>query len=139
MRYKRQFQMLMADNSRLYTKRWINQAFSMLGFRQFQTKARNQTGKHTHALQAKLSADPSAAPLSKSTSTFCLCRYNEMLERVVAGFFVKTIGMAIKHGLTRPPVDVSDMDQSAGAGYWIGDVVVCAHLSRAQPGYGVIW
>jgi hypothetical protein len=32
-----------------------------------------------------------------------------MLERRVAGFFVKASGITIKHGLTRPPADVSDM------------------------------
>jgi hypothetical protein len=40
----------------------------------------------------------------------CLCRYNAMLERGVAGFFVKASGFAIKHGLTRPTADVSDSD-----------------------------
>jgi hypothetical protein len=33
-----------------------------------------------------------------------------MLERSVAGFFVKASGIAIKHGLPRPSADVSDMD-----------------------------
>jgi hypothetical protein len=40
----------------------------------------------------------------------CLCRYNAMLGHVVPCFFVKASGIAIKHGLTRPSADVSDMD-----------------------------
>jgi hypothetical protein len=40
----------------------------------------------------------------------CLCRYNVMLERGVAGFSVKAGGIDIKHGLTRPSADVSDTD-----------------------------
>jgi hypothetical protein len=40
----------------------------------------------------------------------CLCRYNAMLERGVAGFFVEAGGFALKHGLTRPTADVSDSD-----------------------------
>jgi DUF2075 family protein len=40
----------------------------------------------------------------------CLCRYNVMLERGVAGFFVKASDIVIKHGLTRPSADVTDMD-----------------------------
>jgi hypothetical protein len=45
----------------------------------------------------------------------CLCRYNAMLERGVAGFFVKASGIAIQHGLPRPLADVSDMDENACA------------------------
>jgi hypothetical protein len=37
----------------------------------------------------------------------CLCRYNVMLERGVAGFF-KASDIAIKHGPTQPSADVSD-------------------------------
>jgi hypothetical protein len=40
----------------------------------------------------------------------CLCWYNAMLERGVAGFFVKASGIAVKHGLTQPSADGSDMD-----------------------------
>jgi hypothetical protein len=43
----------------------------------------------------------------------CLCRYNAMLVRAVAGFFVKASDIAIKHGLTRPSADVSDLDYNA--------------------------
>jgi hypothetical protein len=40
----------------------------------------------------------------------CLCRYNAMLERGVAGFFVKASGIALKHGLSRPSAHVLYMD-----------------------------
>jgi hypothetical protein len=33
-----------------------------------------------------------------------------MLERGIAGFFVKVSGNAIKHGLTQLPADVADHD-----------------------------
>jgi hypothetical protein len=45
--------------------------------------------------------------------TVCLCRYNAMLERGVAGFFVKAGGVSIKHGLTEPSADISDIDWNA--------------------------
>jgi hypothetical protein len=47
--------------------------------------------------------------------SICLCRYNAVLERGVAGFFVKVSGIAIKQGLTRPSADVSGMHKSAWA------------------------
>jgi hypothetical protein len=40
----------------------------------------------------------------------CFCRYNAMLERGVAGFFVKASGIGIKRCLTWPSTDVSDVD-----------------------------
>jgi hypothetical protein len=39
-----------------------------------------------------------------------LCKNNAMLERGVAGFFVRASGITIKHGLTRLLADASDMD-----------------------------
>jgi hypothetical protein len=41
-----------------------------------------------------------------------------MLERGVAGFFVKASGFAIQHGLTRPTADVSDSD-------WLASSLAC--------------
>jgi hypothetical protein len=35
--------------------------------RQFEIKTRNKTGKHTHALQGKLSLEPTTGPHSEST------------------------------------------------------------------------
>jgi hypothetical protein len=40
----------------------------------------------------------------------CLCRYNTMLERGVASSFIKASAFAIKHGVTRPTADASDVD-----------------------------
>jgi hypothetical protein len=40
----------------------------------------------------------------------CLSQYNAKLERGVACSFVKASCIAIKHGLTWPLADVSDMD-----------------------------
>jgi hypothetical protein len=42
--------------------------------------------------------------------SLCLCRYSALLERGVAGFFVKASGIAIEHSLTRPSADVADTD-----------------------------
>jgi hypothetical protein len=40
----------------------------------------------------------------------CLVQYNAMLERGVAWLFGKASGIAVKHGLSRPTVDVAHSD-----------------------------
>jgi hypothetical protein len=59
--------------------------------------------------------DTAAGPLHNHTPplSVCLCRYDAMLERGVAGYFETVSGIAIEHSLTLPSADVSDMDQNA--------------------------
>jgi hypothetical protein len=56
-----------------------------------------------------------------------------MLERGVAGYFVKASGIAIKHGLTRPSADVSDTDSSAWTS-WAAGLDLLLFLARADCG-----